>query len=67
MSAMIGCADQIISSLNEYIIAVKNGDSISVGHFTTKGKPEPMNLIDEAIDATETIIYVSNITESMAH
>ncbi|CAD6451940.1 48cf3835-9e67-4d5c-b2c0-1677af16f44f [Sclerotinia trifoliorum] len=56
LSALIGCADEILSSLHEYKNAMKS--------FSRAGRiPEllstelPAYLIDDAIEATDTIIY----------
>ncbi|KAF7859765.1 hypothetical protein EAF04_008844 [Stromatinia cepivora] len=56
LSALIGCADEILSSLHEYKNSMKN--------FTRAGRIRellstelPAYLVDDAIEATDTIIY----------
>ena len=57
LSALIGCADEIITSLNELRSATRIG-GVPDGH--SEPSPEiskPLHLLDEAIEAADTIIY----------
>jgi signal transduction histidine kinase len=59
LSALIGCADEIITSLNELRTATKTS-VFPTGNFYTQHNPEipePWHLLDEAIEAADTIIY----------
>ncbi|ESZ92001.1 putative histidine kinase M2QJp [Sclerotinia borealis F-4128] len=53
LSALIGCADEILSSLHEY----KNLMNSSGENGKILSTELPINLIDGAIEATDTIIY----------
>jgi signal transduction histidine kinase/CheY-like chemotaxis protein len=54
LSALIGCADEIISSLNDFRKAARNsGKSPSTGSEIAKS----LYLLDEAVEAADTIIY----------
>ncbi|TVY46783.1 Hybrid signal transduction histidine kinase K [Lachnellula occidentalis] len=58
LSALIGCADEITTSLTEYISDLKKPLSIE----NSSADPEmefqkPLHLLDEAMEAAETIIY----------
>ena len=60
LSALIGCADEIITSLNELRIAGKPGIIISGTDHHSNHSPEAsksLHLLDEAVEAAETIIY----------
>jgi len=52
LSALIGCADEIIASLKEYRSSFK-----SPAIDSRKANPENLGLINEAIEAADTIIY----------
>jgi hypothetical protein len=52
LSALIGCADEIIASLNEYRSSLASPSSDS-----QEGRPPNIELIVEAIEAADTIIY----------
>lgn len=53
LSALIGCADEITTSLREYISDLKK---TSVNE-TQQGSLQAFNLLEEAMEASETIIY----------
>jgi signal transduction histidine kinase len=61
LSALIGCADEIISSLNDFRISIgANGtlNGVQSSHSDqTLETWTPWHLLDEAIDAADTIIY----------
>ena len=59
LSALIGCADEIITSLNELRTATKSGISSGTGYHSHH-IPEASKsfiLLEEAVEAAETIIY----------
>lgn len=65
LSALLGCADEIIASLTEFASAIKKGDGPAlpdvpkhlcqqlVAHLPTK-------CLDEALEAAHTIIYCAS-------
>ncbi|KAF7924428.1 uncharacterized protein EAE98_007479 [Botrytis deweyae] len=56
LSALIGCADEILSSLHEYEDSIKKFSGLEKVHESTSTEP-PTHLISSAIEATDTIIY----------
>ncbi|KAK8903072.1 hypothetical protein QC760_008563 [Botrytis cinerea] len=56
LSALIGCADEILSSLHEFEDSVKKFSGPGKVYEPTSTEP-PMHLISSAIEATDTIIY----------
>ncbi|KAE9364382.1 hypothetical protein N431DRAFT_354787 [Stipitochalara longipes BDJ] len=60
LSALIGCADEIITSLNELRTATKLGVITNGTGSHSEHNPEiskSLHLLDEAIEAADTIIY----------
>jgi hypothetical protein len=57
LSALIGCADEIITSLSEIRVAARHG-GVPNGHSKHDSEiSKNLHLLDEAIEATDTIIY----------
>ncbi|KAF7945364.1 hypothetical protein EAE96_010139 [Botrytis aclada] len=56
LSALIGCADEILSSLHEYENSISKCSGFGKDHESTSIEP-PAHLISSAIEATDTIIY----------
>jgi signal transduction histidine kinase/CheY-like chemotaxis protein len=58
LSALIGCADEITTSLRDYVSAIKKASSNENGSENSDlDTPKPLHLLDEAMEAAETIIY----------
>ncbi|TGO51484.1 hypothetical protein BCON_0160g00090 [Botryotinia convoluta] len=56
LSALIGCADEILSSLHEYEDSINKCSGLGKVHESTSTE-SPAHLISSAIEATDTIIY----------
>ncbi|TGO61500.1 hypothetical protein BOTNAR_0128g00080 [Botryotinia narcissicola] len=56
LSALIGCADEILSSLHEYQDSIRKFSGLEKVH-ESKSAELPTHLISSAIEATDTIIY----------
>ncbi|TGO85106.1 hypothetical protein BPOR_0431g00080 [Botrytis porri] len=56
LSALIGCADEILSSLHEYEDSINKCSGLGKVHESISTEP-PTHLISSAIEATDTIIY----------
>lgn len=57
LSALIGCADEIITSLSEFRKVVKANNSMVDKQNSLKETPIPLQLVEEAIEAADIIIY----------
>ncbi|TVY87782.1 Histidine protein kinase [Lachnellula willkommii] len=58
LSALIGCADEITTSLKHYISDIKKSSSIENGSANSDmGSQKSLHLVGEAMEAAETIIY----------
>jgi signal transduction histidine kinase len=57
LSALIGCADEIITSISEVRVGARNRAEYN-GHSKHDSEtPKNLHLLDEAIEAADTIIY----------
>ncbi|PVH76512.1 hypothetical protein DL98DRAFT_592105 [Cadophora sp. DSE1049] len=59
LSALIGCADEILASLNEVRSSLRGSEAtkLSAMPSTSPETSKALHLIDEAIEAADTIIY----------